>query len=53
MFYPGAFRVFATAMAGATVVDPTDGSQRFGSWLLFGIGQALAGAAVTVDLAGS
>jgi hypothetical protein len=51
VFYPGGFRVFATPLASAVVVDPTDGGQRFGQWLLFGIGQSLAGAAVTVGLA--
>jgi hypothetical protein len=36
-------------MATGLVVDPTTGAQRLGSWLLFGIGQTLAGAAVTVS----
>ena len=46
VFWPGAFRVFVTALASGVVVDPTTGSQRFGSWQLFGVGNTLDGAAV-------
>ncbi len=48
VFYPAGFRVFATALASAVVVDPTNGSQRFGQWQIFGIGNSLVGAAVSV-----
>ena len=48
VFYPGGFRCFATPLASGVVVDPTTGAQRFGQWMLFGVGQSLAGAAVTV-----
>ena len=53
VFYPGGFKAFATPLASATVIDPTKGAQRFGSWMLWGLGQSLVGAAVTVDLGGA
>ena len=48
VFYPGGFHAFATALASGVVVDPTTGVQKFGQWQHFGIGIALAGAAVYV-----
>ena len=53
VFFPGGFRAFATPVASATVVDPTTGQQRFGSWMIYGMAQSLAGAAITVDAGGS
>jgi hypothetical protein len=47
------FRAFATAMASAVLLDPKDGSQTFGQWLFYGLGQSLVGSAVTVSLGGS
>ena len=41
VFDPASFRVFASGLASSVVVDPEDGSQSFGSWLFFGVGQAL------------
>ena len=48
VFWPGGFRVFATPLASSVWVDPKDGSQQFGQWQLFGVGQSLVGAAITV-----
>lgn len=48
VFWPGGFKAFATRLASGVVVDPTTGAQRFGQWMMFGIGQSLTGAAVTV-----
>lgn len=53
VFFPGAFRAFATPLASGVVVDPTTGAQRFGQWMLFGLGQSLDGAAITIDNGGS
>ena len=53
VFFPGGFKAFATPVASATVVDPTTGQQRFGSWMIYGVAQSLAGAAITVDAGGS
>ena len=47
-FFPGGYHAFATPMASGVTIDPTTGSQRFGQWVMFGCGQTLAGAAVTV-----
>jgi hypothetical protein len=49
VFDPFAFHAFATAMATGLIVDPTTGSQRLGQWMLFALGQSLAGGAVTVS----
>lgn len=53
VFDPASFRAFATPLASAVVVDPTTGSQRFGQWQFFGLGQALVGSAVTISGQGS
>jgi hypothetical protein len=37
-----------TPLASSVWVDPKDGSQQFGQWQLFGVGQSLVGAAITV-----
>ena len=48
VFSPQGFRAFATPLGNAVVVNPQDGSVRFGSWMMLGFGQVLAGAALTV-----
>ncbi len=48
VFFPSGYRAFATGLASGVVVDPTTGAQRFGQWMIYGIGQALTGAAITV-----
>ena len=53
VFDPASFRAFATPLASAVVVDPTTGSQRFGQWQFFGLGQSLVGSAVTISGIGS
>lgn len=50
VFDPQSFRAFASPLSSAVTVSPTDGSQTFGQWMFFGIGQALAGSAITVDV---
>jgi hypothetical protein len=49
VFFPGAFRAFASPLASSIVVDPKSGSQTAGAWMFYGLGQALAGSACTVD----
>jgi hypothetical protein len=49
VFFPGGFKVFATPLASGVLIDPTTGAQKFGQWMLYAIGQSLAGAAVTVE----
>ena len=51
VFHPQSFRAFASPLGSGVVVDPKTGGQTFGQWLYFGLGQALAGSAVTVDTA--
>ena len=53
VFDPASFRAFATPLASAVVVDPTTGTQRFGQWQFFGLGQSLVGSAVTISGQGS
>ena len=50
VFHPGSFRAFSTPLATAVVIDPKTGSQTFGSWQFFGLGQSLVGSAVTVGV---
>lgn len=49
VFNPSSFRAFATPLASGVVVDPKSGEQTFGQWLMWGVGQSLAGAAATVS----
>jgi len=53
VFDPASFRAFASPLASAVIVDPTTGSQRFGQWQFFGLGQSLVGSAVTISGQGS
>ena len=51
MFHPQSFRAFASPLASAVFIDPKTGKQDFGQWMFYGLGQALVGAAVTIDTA--
>jgi hypothetical protein len=53
VFDPMSFRAFASPLASAVLLDPKDGSQSFGQWMFYGLGQSLVGSAVTVSLGGS
>ncbi len=53
VFYPSGFRALSSVLASAIVTDPKDGAMTFGQWQFFGLGQSLAGAAVSVSLVGS
>lgn len=49
VFAPGSFRVFQSPLQSASLIDPQDGSHKFGSWLhSTGLAQQIAGSAVTV-----
>lgn len=49
VFAPSAFRVFQSALQSASLIDPQDGSHKFGSWLhSTGVAQQIVGSAVTV-----
>lgn len=48
VFSPSGFRCFATRLASGVLVDPKTGTQTFGQWLLWGCGQSLTDAALTV-----
>lgn len=49
VFAPGAFRVFQSPLQSASLIDPQDGSHKFGSWLhSTGVAQQIVGSAVTV-----
>ena len=49
MFAPGSFRVFQTRLQSASLIDPTDGSNKFGSWLhSTGVAQQIVGSAAAV-----
>lgn len=48
VFHPQSFRAFATPLASSVVVNPKDGVQTFGQWMIWGVGQTLVGSAVTV-----
>ena len=53
VFHPQSFRAVASGLASAVVTDPTTGSQRFGQWMLFGLGQSLVGSAISVGVGGN
>jgi hypothetical protein len=49
VFAPSAFRVFQSPLQSASLIDPTDGSHKFGSWLhSTGLAEQIIGSAVTV-----
>lgn len=49
VFAPGGFRVFQAPLQSASLIDPTDGSHKFGSWLhSTGLAEQIAGSAVMV-----
>ncbi|BBZ03605.1 hypothetical protein MCHIJ_30420 [Mycolicibacterium chitae] len=49
VFAPAAFAVFMSPLQSASQIDPTDGSNRFGSWLhATPVGQGLVGGAVSI-----
>lgn len=49
VFAPGGFRVFQSPLQSASLIDPQDGSHKFGSWLhSTGVAQQIIGSAVTV-----
>lgn len=49
VFAPSAFRVFQSPLQSASLIDPQDGSHKFGSWLhSTGVANQIIGAAVTV-----
>ncbi|WP_454853267.1 hypothetical protein [Promicromonospora soli] len=50
-FAPGGFRTFATPMRSASLIDPKDGGNTFGSWLhSTPAGVAIVGSALSVDV---
>lgn len=51
VFHPQSFRAFASPLASSVFIDPKTGKQDFGQWMFFGLGQALVGAAITIDTA--
>ena len=52
VFAPGSFRVFQTRLQSASLIDPTDGSNKFGSWLhSTGVAQQIVGSAAAVATA--
>jgi hypothetical protein len=49
VFAPSAFRVFQSPLQSASLIDPADGSHKFGSWLhATGLAEQIVGSAVTV-----
>ena len=49
VFAPSAFRVFQAPLQSASLIDPTDGSHKFGSWMhSTSVACQIVGAAVTV-----
>ena len=49
VFHPGSFRVFQAPLQSASLIDPTDGSHKFGSWMhSTSVACQIVGAAVTV-----
>ncbi|MCF6386030.1 hypothetical protein L2K20_03500 [Mycobacterium sp. MBM] len=49
VFAPSAFRCFQSSLQSASLIDPQDGSHKFGSWLhSTGVANQIIGAAVTV-----
>ena len=49
VFAPSAFIAFQTRLQSATTIDPTDGSNKFGSWVhSTGVAQQIVGAAAAV-----
>ena len=52
VFAPGSFRVFQTRLQSASLIDPTDGSNKFGSWVhSTGVAQQIVGSAAAVATA--
>jgi hypothetical protein len=52
VFAPGSFRVFQTRLQSATLNDPTDGSNKFGSWVhSTSVAQQIVGSAAAVATA--
>ncbi|SCX27228.1 hypothetical protein [Mycolicibacterium fluoranthenivorans] len=48
VFAPSAYRTFQSPLQSASLIDPQDGSHKFGSWLhSTGVAQQIAGSAVT------
>jgi hypothetical protein len=51
VFAPNAFRVFQTKLQSASLIDPTSGANKFGSWIhSTGIAQQIIGSALAVDV---
>lgn len=49
VFAPGSFRVFQTRLQSASLIDPTDGANKFGTWLhSTGVAQQIIGSAAAV-----
>ncbi len=49
---PAAFRVFQTRLQSASLIDPTDGSNKFGTWIhSTGVAQQIVGSAAAVATA--
>jgi len=52
IFAPSAFRVFQTRLQSASLIDPTDGSNKFGIWVHdTGVAQQIVGSAAAVATA--
>jgi hypothetical protein len=51
VFHPHSFRAFASPLASSVFIDPKSGKQDFGQWMLYGLGQAMVGSALTVAIA--
>ena len=51
VFAPGSFRVFQTKLQSASLIDPTSGANKFGSWVhSTGVGLQVVGSALAVDV---
>ena len=49
VFSPGGFRCFQSPLQSASLIDPADGSHKFGSWLhSTGLAEQIVGSAITV-----
>ncbi|KAA0085532.1 hypothetical protein CIW52_06430 [Mycolicibacterium sp. P9-64] len=52
VFAPGSFRVFQTKLQSASLIDPANGSNKFGSWIhSTGVAQQIVGSAAAVATA--
>ena len=52
VFAPGSFRVFQAPLRSASLISPTDGSNKFGSWVhSTGVAQQIVGSAAAVATA--